>query len=145
MAHNPSSNGPERRLSSAARSGQRGEQLAADFLRKAGFVIEAINLRTTSGEIDLLVRKRRAWAAVEVKARADHPAPERCVTPEQLDRLAATLRALAPTLRPAPRVLRIDVIAVRWTAEGPELVHFPNLRNVLQRPLTAGWYRWPLA
>ncbi|MCC7062715.1 MAG: YraN family protein [Planctomycetes bacterium] len=137
--------GPERRLPASASSGQRGEHLAAEFLARAGFVIVARNLRTTHGEIDLLVRKGRDWAAVEVKARRDHPAPERCISPAQLDRLAAALRALAPELAPRPRSLRIDAVAIRWLADGPDLLHFPNLRSVLPGPHATGLRRRPLA
>lgn len=111
-------------------SGARGEQLAADWLQQHGYQIVARNLRTVHGEIDLLVRRWFTFAAVEVKARADHPAPERLVDQERLDRLERSLRALRPTLRPRPWRLRIDVVAVRWRAEGPEVRHFPAVRTL---------------
>ena len=34
--------------------------------------------------------------------------------PDQLDRLARALQALAPALRPRPRRLRVDLVTVRW-------------------------------
>lgn len=111
-------------------SGARGEQLAAAGLAATGYRLVARNLRTRHGEIDLLVRRGRTWIAVEVKARADHPAPEACVDAAQLDRIERTLRALAPLLRPRPRALRVDVVAVRWTSRGPDLLHFPGYRSV---------------
>ncbi len=111
-------------------SGARGERLAAAGLAAAGYRIVAQNLRTPHGEIDLLVRRRRIWIAVEVKARADHPAPELCVDAAQLDRIERTLRSLAPLLSPRPRLLRVDVVAVRWTTHGPELLHLPGYRTV---------------
>lgn len=114
-----------------ASSGRAGEDLAAALLRRLGYRIAARNLRTVFGEIDLLVRKRSTWVAVEVKARALHPAPERLVDPERLSRLARNLRALAPTLRPRPKQLRIDVVAVRWRPpEPPEVLHFPAVRTL---------------
>lgn len=110
------------------RSGQSGESLAAEWLRRRGYRIEARDLRTRDGEIDLLVRRGRDWAAVEVKARQDHPAPERTVEGPQLERIRRALLALAPHLRPEPRRLAIDVVAVRWRADGPpEVRHFPDL------------------
>lgn len=133
------------RSPASARSGAAGEQLAAAALTRAGYVIEARNLRTTFGEIDLLARRRRTWIAVEVKARADHPAPERFVDRDRIERLSRALLALAPTLRPAPRGLRIDVVAVRWCATGPELLHFPAFVHVAGRPHADGWWRRPLA
>jgi sugar transferase (PEP-CTERM system associated) len=112
------------------RSGRDGEALAAAGLRRAGYVVVARNLRTRHGEIDLLVRRGRDYAAVEVKARREHPAPERCVDAEQLDRVARALRAVASQLRPRPRCLRIDVVSVRWSANGEDLLHFPGVRHV---------------
>jgi putative endonuclease len=113
-----------------ARSGGAGEALAAQWLVDRGFRLEARNLRTRHGEIDLLLQRRRTWIAVEVKARRDHPAPERTVDAERLDRLQRALLALAPHLRPRPRLLRIDVVAVRWRdGAAPELSHFPALRT----------------
>ncbi|MFK7743042.1 MAG: YraN family protein [Planctomycetota bacterium] len=95
-------------------SGQCGEELACRELRRRGYCVVARNVRTRFGEIDILARRRRCWIAVEVKARRDHPAPEQCLRPAQLQRLARSLRALAPDLRPRPTRLRIDVVTVRW-------------------------------
>lgn len=118
------------RQPAAHRSGRAGEQLAAAALAAAGYRIAARNLRTDFGEIDVLARRGRTWIAVEVKASADHPAPERLVDAERLDRLTRTLRALAPVLHPAPAELRIDVVAVRWQQGRPELLHFRAVRRV---------------
>jgi putative endonuclease len=108
-------------------TGQRGEAAAAAFLQDLGFRIVAQNLRTRAGEVDLLVRRRRLYVAVEVKTRRSDPAPEQAVSSSQLARLEQALVRLAPHLRPAPRQLRVDVVAVRWTAgTPPEVRHFPG-------------------
>lgn len=120
---------PRPEHASAGGSGAAGEALAAAGLRRAGYRVVGRNVRTAHGEIDLLVRRGRCWIAVEVKARRDHPAPERCIRPEQLDRLERALRALAPRLRPRPRELWIDAVSVRWGAP-PEVLHLPALRHV---------------
>jgi sugar transferase (PEP-CTERM system associated) len=121
---------PRPRPEHALPAGAAGEDLAAAGLRRAGYRIAGRNVRTKVGEIDLLVRRGRCWIAVEVKSRTGHPAPERTVRGEQLDRLAGALRALAPRLRPRPRELWIDAVSVRWLASGPEILHFPALRHV---------------
>lgn len=123
------------------RSGARAEALVAAALASAGYHVVARNLRTRHGELDLLLRRGRDWAVVEVKARADHPAPERCAVPAQLDRLERALRELAPRLRPPPRTLRIDVVGVRWTTAGPELSHFPGVRVLDCESLAIGLTR----
>jgi putative endonuclease len=99
-------------------AGPTGEALAAAFLQRLGYRVECRNLRTVHGEIDLLVRNGRTWVAGEVKASAVHPAPERTAAPAQLRRVARALRALAPGLRPRPRRLRVDLVAVRLSGGG---------------------------
>jgi len=49
--------------------GRYGEQIAADFLRKKGYIILASNYSTRVGEIDLIARKGEIVAFVEVKTR----------------------------------------------------------------------------
>lgn len=116
-------------------AGALGEDAAADLLRDLGFRLEARNLRTVHGEIDLLARRRRLWIAVEVKASRSHPAPEQTVSAAQLDRIGRALHALAPGLRPRPRALRIDVVAVHLQADGTvRAVHFPGLRQWADPP-----------
>lgn len=146
--------GAARGRGSGERSGAAGERVAAELLRWLGHAIHARDLRTVHGEIDLLARRRREWIAVEVKARADHPAPERLVDDDRLQRLERALTALAPTLRPLPRALRIDVVAVRWQADGgAEVTHFTAVRRlaVPGRRSTPDWrgpqarcYAWPI-
>lgn len=46
-----------------------GEGLAAEFLRKKRYVLEAMNYRCRFGEIDLIVRNRDYLVFVEVKLR----------------------------------------------------------------------------
>lgn len=118
---------PKRRTE--ARSGPRGERLAAEFLRGLGCTVVAHNLRTVHGEIDLLVRDGRDLVAVEVKARRDHPAPEATVRPEQLDRISRSLHAVARSVRPRPQGLRIDLVAVRWVEPDPEVRRFAGVRR----------------
>ena len=111
----------------AKERGRRGEAAAAVFLERHGYRIVARNLRTREGELDLLVRRHRLYVAVEVKTRRHHPAPEQAVTAAQLARLEQALVRLARVLRPQPRRLRVDVVAVRWTASEPtEVRHFPG-------------------
>lgn len=84
--------------------------------------------RGRHAEIDLLARKRRRYMAVEVKTRSLDPAPERCVSPEQLHRIAVALERIAPKLRPWARHLQVDIVAIRLEQAGgePEIRRFPG-------------------
>lgn len=94
----------------------------------------ARNLRTTEGELDLVLRRGSLLVGVEVKTRRDHGAPERLVDEAELTRRAAALRAVARRLLPSVRRLRlrIDVAAVRWRAgTAPEVELFPGVERTL--------------
>lgn len=98
--------------------------MAAALLSRRGYRCVARNLRTRGGEIDLLVRRRRLWVAVEVKTRTGHPAPELLVGDATILRLQGALLALVPVLRPRPRSLRVDVVAVTLCGDRADVQHF---------------------
>lgn len=50
-------------------AGAWGESVAAEYLRKKRFTLEAMNYRSRFGEIDLIARDRRYLVFVEVKLR----------------------------------------------------------------------------
>jgi sugar transferase (PEP-CTERM system associated) len=113
--------------------------------------VVARNLALPSGEIDILARRGRTYCAVEVKARRDHPAPERCVTSKQLDRIERSLRSLELSLRPRPQELRIDIITVSWQRHdtydpsNADLQHFEGYRCWSAAPDGIGLSRKPHA
>lgn len=114
-------------IGDAHRLGAWGEDCAAAHLARLGLHCCARNLRLRGCEIDLLVRRRRLWVAVEVKTRRHHPAPERLLDDGRIARLTRALIALAPALQPPPRRLRVDVVAVQPAAAGaPHVLHFPG-------------------
>lgn len=55
----------------ARRLGRFSEWLCAMLLRLKGYRIQGRNLRTPQGEIDILARRGRVLAVIEVKARGD--------------------------------------------------------------------------
>jgi putative endonuclease len=110
--------------------GQRGEKLAARWLRRQSYKIVARGSRGALGEIDLVAVDGRTVVFVEVKTRrsqdAGHPAD--AVDKEKqrrLTRLAvAYLRRHGLLEYPA----RMDVVAITWP-EGrgrPTIEHFRN-------------------
>jgi putative endonuclease len=95
----------------AERRGRRAETLAAWLLRLKGYRVLARRYRTPAGEIDLIVRRGRAVAFVEVKERADEVAALEAVTPAARRRIA-NAAALWVSRHPAAAALdlRFDMV-----------------------------------
>jgi putative endonuclease len=100
--------------------GQRGEQLAVEYLQRAGFRILSRNWRCSEGEIDIVMADRRALVAVEVKTRSGtaYGTPLEAVTRKKRNRL----RRLAVRWVIAHGVLfdevRVDVVEVLKDEQG---------------------------
>jgi putative endonuclease len=94
--------------------GRHGEQLAAEYLQRAGFRILSRNWRCSEGEIDIVAADRRILVAVEVKTRSGtgFGTPLEAVTARKRNRL----RRLAVQWVVAHGVLfdeiRVDVVGV---------------------------------
>jgi putative endonuclease len=74
---------PSRRRRDAERRGKRGEGWAAWYLRLKGYRIVGRRVRTPLGEIDIIARRGRVTAFVEVKSRSSLDAAMAAVTPWQ--------------------------------------------------------------
>lgn len=98
--------------------GRLAETLAVLLLRLKGYRILARRLRLSAGEIDIVARRGRTVAFVEVKARADHTTAITAVTPRQQRRLLkAALQYAARDPRHSDADFRFDVMLVapgRW-------------------------------
>ena len=95
------------------RLGHRSEWLAAALLMMKGYQILGFRLKTRAGEIDILARRGRVLAVIEVKRRATLEAALIALGPDQYDRLLAAGRSVLrqrPSL--AGHVLRIDMVAL---------------------------------
>lgn len=78
-----------------------------------GYQVLGFRLKTRSGEIDLLARRGRILAVVEVKRRTSLNAALLALKPTQHDRLIAAgeaVRRNRPALQPLD--LRIDMVAL---------------------------------
>jgi putative endonuclease len=106
--------------------GQRGENLAARYLRDNGFKIIARNFHCELGEVDIIARHNGVLVFVEVKTRAyDDPTPE----DQQKKRHRLTKAAklyLARYGSPQPAA-RFDVVAIVWPkGRDAQIRHTPN-------------------
>ena len=96
----------------AERGGRRAETLAAWWLRLKGWAILARRVRTPLGEVDLVARRGRVLAFVEVKARATRREADLALDEYRLRRVAAAAEALAPRYVRQGDDIRLDAIVI---------------------------------
>jgi putative endonuclease len=94
----------------AERRGRRGETLAAWYLRLKGWTILARRLKTPRGEVDLVVRRGRMVAFVEVKWRRAAADLDLAIDEHRLRRVAAAAAVVAHRFVHAGDDQRIDVL-----------------------------------
>ena len=113
--------------------GRRGEHIAADFLKRAGYKIVGMNTRLPAGEIDLLAETAdgKTIVVVEVKTSAwagktDTP-PEVHVNRAKERKLAVLASQAVQRFGWRERVVRFDVIGVVLAEGKPPVVrHHPG-------------------
>jgi putative endonuclease len=100
--------------------GRKGEDAAARALADRGYRIEARNVRTSAGELDLIAERDGWTVLVEVKARRGraHGLPEEAVTAAKKARLLAAAQCYLQERGLLDSPWRIDVIAVEFGADG---------------------------
>ena len=96
----------------AERHGRKGEGFASLWLRLRGWRILAQRVKTPRGEIDLIVRRGRTVAFVEVKARATEADIEMSLDDYRLRRVAAAAEAVAARFVRPGDDMRIDAIFI---------------------------------
>ncbi len=96
----------------AERSGRRAEAVAALWLQLKGWRILARRVRTPVGEVDLVAKKSRMVAFVEVKARATTAEASFALDAYHLRRVAIAAEALAPRFVRKGDDMRIDAIFI---------------------------------
>ena len=101
----------------AERRGRFAETIACWFLRLHGWHILARRVRIRGGEVDVIARRRKIVAFVEVKARATEEAAAIAIDEWRLRRVVVAAERLAPRyMRPGDDV-RIDavfIVPMRW-------------------------------
>ena len=108
----------------AERGGRRAETLAAWWLRLKGWRILATRARTPVGEVDLVARRGRTLAFIEVKARATDDAAGFALDDYRLRRVARAAEALAVRYARPHDTTRIDAIFIvpgRWPRHIPDV------------------------
>jgi len=109
--------------------GRRGEEAAARYLKRLGYVIVARGHRDNIGEIDLVAVDGRTIVFIEVKTRTTHDAGHPADAVDQAKQRRLTRLALSYLKRHdlLECKARFDVVAVTWPDRGrPQIEHFKN-------------------
>jgi putative endonuclease len=106
----PARSRSNRRIAEAR--GRRAEAIAAWWLRLRGWRILARRVKTRAGEIDIIARRGRTLAFVEVKARGSAFDLSLAIDDNRLTRVAAAANWLAHRYARPGDSIRIDVILI---------------------------------
>lgn len=94
----------------AERSGRDGEMRAALWLRAKGWQVLDRRVKTSAGEIDLVVKRGKLVAFVEVKWREKREELDHAIDERRLARVAAAAEAVSHRYVCEGEDLRVDVI-----------------------------------
>jgi putative endonuclease len=103
------------------RLGQRGEEIAAGYLREQGYTILARNWRCPAGEVDIVAREGETLAFVEVRTRRRGSrlgTPEESVTPRKQARMVEVAQTYLQEAGLGDVAWRIDVVAIEVGRRG---------------------------
>lgn len=108
----------------AEKRGRGAETLACWYLRVRGWRILARRARVPGGEVDIVARRGRTLAFVEVKARASDQAAAHSLDRYRLRRVAVAAERLAPRYMRDGDDVRIDAMFIvpgRWPRHLPDV------------------------
>jgi putative endonuclease len=122
--------------------GRRGEARAAWFYRFRGFRVVARNLRAPGGEIDLVVRRGRLVAFVEVKTRGPSAVGEgfEAVDRGKRERMIAMADRWIASQGERDFMIRYDIVSLQWDGGRFVLTHFPDAFRPVSDPRRP--WRW---
>jgi len=108
----------------AEQRGRGAETLACWWLRLKGWRIVARRARCPGGEVDIVARRGRTLAFVEVKARNSETAAAHSLDPYRLRRVAVAAERLTPRYGKGCDTIRIDAMYIvpgRWPQHLPDV------------------------
>ena len=108
----------------AEKRGRGAETLACWWLRLKGWRIVARRARVPGGEVDIVARRGRTLAFVEVKARNSEFAADHSLDAYRLRRVAVAAERLTPRYGKGCDTIRIDAMYIvpgRWPQHLPDV------------------------
>lgn len=107
----------------AEAKGRRAEAFAALWLRLHGWRILGQRVRVAMGEVDIIARRGKSLAFIEVKYRATPAELDLAIDQRRLSRVAAAAEMLTPRYMKADDDVRIDVMLLAPWRLPRHLVH----------------------
>ncbi len=116
---------------SKIQTGQAGERIAVEFLKKQGFKIIETNFKSRFGEIDIIAQEKDILVYVEVKTRSSGQfgLPEEAVNERKIQHIIRSAQIYRATHRNLPDGDRIDVVAIELDSSG-QVKRLELIRNV---------------
>lgn len=111
--------------------GRKGEDAAAEFLKKKGYLIVRTNYRTPLGEIDIIAKDGDVVVFVEVKTRADDSFghPYEAVTSRKREKMRRVALCFLKGLKKEVPA-RFDVLSIRLEDGRNVITHIPDAFDV---------------
>jgi putative endonuclease len=112
--------------------GKRGEDIAEQFLRKAGYKLVERNYRCAAGEVDLIALDGRVIVFVEVKTRSGDRFgnPLEAVEWRKQRKIVRAAQFFLSQKGLHQRDARFDVVGISWPGEEPMVEHIKNAFEV---------------
>ena len=112
--------------------GKKGEELAADFLKKEGYEILGRNYRKRGGEIDIIAfdPTHNETVFVEVKSRRNRAfgGPEDAISEQKITKMSETAEHWLSENGKGKEEWRLDLIGIEMEAKGNfEISHWANI------------------
>lgn len=114
-------------------TGQLGEKLAQDFLKKKGYHIIETNCRCSRDEIDIIAYQRDWLVFIEVRTKSNlkFGTPEESITVSKMRHLERAAAYYLQSHSPASGLWRFDLVAVELDANSKP-VRIEIIENVLE-------------
>jgi putative endonuclease len=109
--------------------GAHGEHLAREYLEQRGCSIVDSNFRCRYGEIDLIIRRDRAYRFIEVKSRSTHDygIPQESVVIRKQQRIRKTaLIWLKQRHLPTDSEIHFDVLGITFVSGKPHIEYLED-------------------
>jgi putative endonuclease len=103
--------------------GEKGEDIAAAFLKKKGYNILFRNYKCSFGEIDIIAKHKKTLSFIEVKTRSTkkYGLPQEAVTSVKQAKISRVALEFVQRYKMDNRAARFDVVSVQSLNDGYEV------------------------